>query len=898
MMLLQRIRYLFKRARLHLRYLTRKGEAEGEMDEELHFHLEQTIESNLRAGMGKEESRRQALISFGGVDRYKEQIREARGLRSLEDCLRDIHHALKQLRRNPGFSLVAILTLALGIGATVAIFGVVNGVLIESLPYPDPDGLFAVRQKAPAIDIEAMGLSTGQYFFYRDENQTLEDLGLSMWFRLPVTGSTEPEEVLALGVTDGTLPLLGVRPTLGRIFTHYDDTLEAPPTIILGNGYWRRRFGGDPDVIGRSITVNGMPMEIVGVLPERFSYLDRNPELILPFQLDPTQAGVGGFNFMALARLRSGVTAEAAHADLVRMLPLAIERYGGNTLDAMQKWEVAPVLLPFKSLILGNVSTVLLIILGAVGLVFIIALTNVANLLLVRSEDRRLEIAIRVSLGARPARIAWESIVDGLCLGAVAGMIGLCLAWGGGRLLSLMASGSLPRLSGVGIDATVLLFALLVSVIGGLALGLFPVLTHGRRSVADSIRQGAQGIDRTGRRQHVRNALAVLQLALALVLLVASGLMIRSVQALWQVRPGVDHPDDILTFALTLPASETPSLDAVPRAHEEILRRIEEVPGVVAVALSTSVPMDRRDFENTVVVEERPNDVSPTRLFNFVSAGYFRTMGIPVLVGRPIEWVDVHERRPVTVISRGFADEYWGDPAAAIGKRIAVGPAAVWQEIVGVVGDVHDRGLDHDPKATVYWPTAVANLWGNPVFVSRTQVYSIRTDTGDALKLLDRVRDAVWSINPNLPLAAIRTEQELIEASTSRISLIMVLLSISAGLALLLGIVGLYSVISYAVSIRTRELGLRIAIGAQARDIVSMVLRQGLMITALGIAIGLAAAVGMTRLMTSVLFGVNPINLPTYGAVSFILAVVTLLASYFPARRAATVDPIVSLKHE
>lgn len=898
MMLIRRIRFLFRRVRLNLRFLLKKEDAEVELDDELRFHLEQTIESNIRAGMGEEEARRQAVIAFGGVERYKEQVREARGLRSIEDLFRDVRHALQQFRRNPGFSVLAILTMALGIGATVAIFSVVNGVLIKPLPYHEPDGLFAVRQKAPALDIEQMGLSTGQYFYYRAENRTLEDLGVSRWFRLPVTGLDEPEQVLVLGVTEGILPLLGVRPALGRIFTAFDDTPEAPPTAILGYGYWQRRFGGDPDVIGTSLTVNGMPMDIVGVLEKRFSYLDRRPDLILPFQLDPTQASVGGFSFMAITRFKPGMTAESASADLVRMLPLSIDQYGGNTLDNMESWEVGPLILPLKEMLVGNASRGLLIILGAVGLVLLIACTNVANLFLVRTEDRRLEIAIRVSLGAKPTRIAWEFMVEGLCLGVIAGLIGIGLAWGGNRLLTALAPGMLPRLGDIGIDSTVLFFAFTVSLLGGLVLGLFPVLTHGSRSLVAALRHGSYGVDRAGRRQGMRNGLAVLQLALALVLLVSSGLMIRSVHALWQVHPGIDHPEEILTFTLPLPPSEAPDLEMVPRIHEQIVRQIEQIPGVISVGLSTSVPMDGQDYENTVLVEDRPDEISPTRRNNFVSEGYIRTMGIPLLAGRMIEWSDVHERRAVTLVSMGFAEKYWDSPEAAIGKRISVGPGTPWREIVGVVGNVHARGLDREPWPTVYWPMAVANLWGNPIFLSRTQVYSVRTDAADPQQLVDQVRDAVWSVNSNLPLAGVRTLKEIFDSAASRISFTMVLLSISAGLALLLGIVGLYGVISYSVSLRTRELGLRIAIGARGKDVMAMVLSQGLRCAAIGVAIGIVAAVGMTRLMTSILYGVSPTDPATYGVVAIILVVVTLFASYIPARRASSVDPIIALRYD
>jgi putative ABC transport system permease protein len=890
----------YRRLVRRLRVLFAKERIEGEMRKELQFHLETEFEANLRAGMSPEEARRVAMLAFGGVERIKERARDTRGGRRIDDLLRDIRFAHRRLRRDPGFSVAAVLTLALGIGATVASFSIVNGVLIKPLPYPNPGGLVAVLQTAPGIGIEEMGMCSGQYFTYRAENRTFEDLGLTFRAWVTVTGQAEPEQVLTLGVSEATLPLLGVQPALGRLFTAEDDSPVAPPTVILGHWYWLRRFGGNPDVIGSLLTLNGMPTEVVGILPEQFSYLDMRPGLIVPLQLDPARATIGGFGFRPVARLRPGMTIQEANADLARMLPLAIERFPtGATQAQVEEWQLSPLVTPLKDHLVGSLGSRLWLLLGAVGIVFVIACTNVANLFLVRTEGRQREIAVRAALGAGRRRVAWELLLESLILGVSAGTLGLGIAWGGIRLLRLMAPATVPRLEEIGLDPNVLLFTLSVSVLGGLFLGLFPVAKCGDPRLIGSLSHGTHGMGRSDRRVHARSGLAVAQLALAMVLLISSGLMVRSLHALRKVHPGFERPEELLTFTLNVPNPAGADLQAASQAHEQILRAIKQIPGILSVGASSSVPMDGRDYENTVDVEDRPNGTFPTRRNNFVSEGYFETMEIPVLAGRPIEWADVREGRRVAVVSESFAKVHWGDPAAALGRNISQNAAGGegWREIVGVVGDVHSLGLDREPWPTVYWPMAVANFWGSPVFIPGTMVFSVRVGGVGPMQILDRVREAVWSVNPDLPLAAIRTQAEILDRSAARTSFTMVLLSISATLAMAFGIVGLYGVISYSVSSRNAELGLRVAMGAQRGDVTKMVLGQGFALAAVGVAVGLAGAAGLTRLMAALLFGVSPADPTTYGVVSITLTAVALLASFIPAHRAASLDPLIALRH-
>ncbi len=882
-----------------LRAILAWGKMQEELDEEMAFHLEMETKKLVESGMPEVEAGKQALRSFGNVTRERERAQESWGVRLVQDAKWDMRLTFRMLRRKPGFAAVAMLTLALGIGATTAIFSVINGVLLKPLPLRDPDGLVAVWHTMPGIGLDQMALTRATYFTFRDENRVFEDIAVWRTPAVTVTGLAEPERVEVLLVTDGLLPLIGAGPTLGRAFTAEDDLPDSPTTLMLSYGYWQSRFGGDPDVIGRLLTVNGQPLEIIGVLRQDFRFPFSNPSLLAPLKLDRSRSVVGAFNYYAIARLRPGVMLEEARADLARLIPVAVETYpGGYTMKRVEETQLAVLIHPLKDEVVGDLGTVLWLLFGSVGIVLLIACANVANLFLVRAEGRQREIAVRSALGAGRGRVAREVLLESVTLSILGGALGLGLAFGGIRLLKALGPDTLPRLDEITLEPVVLFFTLAVSILAAALFGSFPIVRYGSPNLVSSLKEGGRGGGEGRQRHRARSGLVISQVALALVLLIGSGLMIRSLSALWRVHPGFERPEEVLTFRLSIPRAEVEDRAMVPHTHEQILRGIEEIPGVVSVGLSTSLPMDRRGSTNMTHVQGLTEDSPPSRRYKFVSENYFETMEIPLLAGRTYTWADIHARRPVAVVNERFAREYWGDPAAAIGKQIAQSLQGGWREVIGVVGNVRDDGPDREPRVIVYWPMALENFWGTDTLVWRSMAYAVRVSGVEPLNLLDRTRETVWAVNPNLPLAGVRTQKAIVEGRTARTSFTMLLLSIAAGVALLLGIVGLYGVISYAVSTRTREIGIRMAMGARHQQVTRMVLRRGLGLAAIGVAVGLAAAVGLTRFMSALLFGVEPVDPVTYIVTSAALTAIALLATYIPARRAAGVDPTEALRWE
>jgi predicted permease len=799
--------------------------------------------------------------------------------------------------------LVSLVTLAVAIGANVAVFSVVNGVLLKPLPFDEPKALVGVWHKAPGLGWDLLNQSPAFHFLYEEQSRVFDDIGMWDNAQVSVTGRDEPERLDAMQVTHGTLPILRLQPIIGRTFSPEDDAPGAPRTAMLGHGYWQRQFGGSPDAIGTTITVDALPREIIGVMPPDFKFLSYNPAILLPFQFDRAQLFAGNFSYQGVARLHTGVTIEQANADVERMIPLVVEEFpGGVTLGMLRETQFGANVRPLKQDAVGDVGTVLWVLLGTVAIVLLIACANVANLFLVRAEGRQQEVAIRTALGAGRRRIAGEFLTESLTLGALGGVAGVGLAYVGTRALVAMGPTSLPRLEEITLEPVVLLFALVISVSAGLLFGLFPALRYGDPNLAAALKEGGRGGGSGKERHRARNALVVSQIAMALVLVVASGLMIRSFQALRRVRPGFERPEEVLTLRIAVPDAEVPDDAAAVAIHEQIIRGLQALPGIAAVATSSSLTMDSWNSNDPIYVEDFPmaseDQLPPIRRFKWVSADYFATMGNPVLAGRPIQWSDIHTQAPVVVVTENFAREYWDSPGAAIGKRIRQDPDRPWREIVGVVGNVLDDGVDREATAVMYWPMLQRDFWQDGLITQRSMGYAIRTARLGGPGLLDDVRRVVWSINPNLPLANVRTLQEILGRSMARTSFTLVMIGIAGGVALLLGAVGIYGVISYVVSQRTREIGVRIALGAQYGDVRGMVLRHGLMLAGTGVGVGLAAAVGLTRLMSTLLFGVNPVDPVTYIAVSAALAGVALLASFLPARRAANVDPIEALRWE
>jgi predicted permease len=808
---------------------------------------------------------------------------------------------LRRFLRTPAFTFVSLLTLALGIGATTAMFAVVNGVLLRPLPYPDPDRLVGVWHEAPGLVAEPVNQSPALHFTYRDESRVFDEIGMWAESRPTVTGLGEPERIEAMRVTDGTLRLLGARPVRGRIFTPEDDAPGAPLTALVSWSYWQTRLGADADVIGRSITVEGRAREIIGVLPRGFRLLDRDAALYLPFQFDPAEVILGNFSYQGIARLRDGASIALANDDLARLLPVAAERFPrGITLQMMQEARFAPAVRPLAVDVVGDIGTMLWVLLGTVGIVLLIACANVANLFLVRAEGRYREVAVRTALGASRWRIAQDFLAEGVLLPLFGGAAGLALAAAGLRLLRNIGPERLPRLHEITLDGTVLLAALLLSVMAGALLAVVPMLRHARENITGALRDGGRGGE--GRERHrARSVLVVGQLALALMLLAGSGLMIRSAQALRSVHPGFDAPEAILSFRLSIPAAEVAEPDAVLLVHEQIRSAVEAVPGVSRASLASAAPMDGNSSVDPIEAEEfpvPPGQLAPIRRYAWIAPGWFETMGTTIVAGRDFGWDDLRNRAPIVLVSESLAREYWGSADAAIGRRVRNVEGRPWREVVGVVSDIHYEGLDRAAPATAYWPMLLADLWEDETFTQRSMTYVLRLERDFTSALADDVRRAVWSVNPNVPLADLRTLDQLVQRSMARTSFTLVMLGIAAVVALLLGAIGLYGVISYAVAQRTREFGVRMALGARGTDVGRIVLRHAALLIGVGVAAGLLAAFATTRLMSALLYGVAPFDPLTFGAVALLLAGIAIAASLVPVARAARVDPMEALRSE
>ena len=880
-----------------------KREWERELDEELRFHLEKEIAANIAAGMAAEEARRQAVLRLGGLDGLKEACREQRGGAWLETLWHDLRYGVRMLRKNPSFAAISILTLALGIGANVAVFSVVEGVLLKPLPYPQPEQLVGVWQSIFAHPGVQVGPSN--YFIYREQGHAFQDVGLYEDDSVSVTGLGEPEQVRALDVTQGVLPILGIQPAFGRWFNAEEDSPGSPPTVILGYGFWQRKFGGDRNAIGRSIVLNGNLRRIVGLMPERFHFLaEQDPAVILPMQLGRNRSFLGQFHYHGIARLKAGMTIADADADISRLLPMVLRSFPpppGYSADFFVKLQPRPDVHPLKTDIVGDVSDVLWILMGGIGLVLLIACANVANLLLVRTEGRQQELAIRAALGGTRARIALGLLAESFVIAAIGSVLGLGFAYGALRIVVTAAPANLPRVGEIGIDAQVLLFTLGLALLVTLLFGSVPAFKYAGARFEAGLRGAGRSLSQSRERHRARKTLVTVQVALAFVLLISSGLMIRSFAALIAVNPGFAAPAQLQTFRVLLAEKVIPDTGVAVHEMRNIVDKIASVPSVSSTGIASAIPMGGGGYQDpiwTADSQRPPGEVPPSRSFVFVSPEYFQTMGIPLLAGRNLSWSDAYNKTPVTVVSESFAREYWRDPASALGKRVRPSNVDDWREIVGVFGDVRMGGMNQPACSCLYFPLAVANFDGNPVRVFRDVTFVMRTPLAGSQRLLDQVRRAVWSVDASLPLDSVYTEEYFYGRSMARTSFTLVMLGIAGGMALLLSIVGLYGVIAYSVSQRTREIGIRMALGAQSRELGQMFVRQGLWLIAIGVAAGTGAAFAATRLMSSLLFGVRPNDPVTFVSVAALLFATALLASWIPARRATKVDPMTALRYE
>jgi predicted permease len=820
----------------------------------------------------------------------------------METLWQDVRYSLRVLGKNPSFAAIAILTLALGIGANTALFSVVNGVLLRPLPYPQPDRIVAISEKT--ANFERSSISYPNFLDWQRANSTFSSIAAYRSDDFSITGRGETERVRIGMVSAGFFEILGVTPTRGRLFTPEEDRLGTAPVAILSAGLWQRKFGSAPDIVGKRITMNGVAYTVVGVLPANFYFqganYDRAKDVFIPvgqftdpfFQDRDVHEGT-----RAIGRLRPGVTLTAAHADMDQIANNLAVTYPNADKGA------GISLLPLKKDIVGDVEPFLLVLQAAVGFVLLIACVNVANLQLARSTSRTHEFAVRSALGAGQARVIRQLLTESILIGLAGGALGLLLAgWGTQAALRALPE-TLPRAQDVALDARVLLFTLAVSILAGAVFGLAPALKTSRPDLQQSLKEGGRG--GSGAHHRAQGVFVVIEMAMALVLLIGAGLMIRSLVDLWSVNPGF-NPRGVLTFSVSL----SPSLGVNAATTRSALRQLDEtlqtIPGVEAVASTNgSLPMSG-DSEYPFWLEGQPKPASESEmklaLFYMVQPGYLSAMQIPLHRGRFLTQQDDEHAPPVTVIDEDFAREYFPneDP---IGKRIHVSIINTEPEIIGIVGHVKHWGLDTDGDAKhsivaqayislMQIPDQVGSGPGPP---SSQVVARIK---GPAAGMFTAIRETVEKMNSENVLYDAKSLEEVVGDSMAARRFTMVLLGVFAGLALLLSSIGIYGVISYVVSQRTNEIGIRIALGAQQRDVLRLMLGEGMKMALLGVAIGIAVALGLTHLMVNILFGVSATDPLTFLGVATLLVLVALTACWIPARRATRVDPLVALRYE
>jgi predicted permease len=897
----------------------RRGQWDRERSEEIEEYLRIETDDNIARGMPPDEAQAAAHRKFGNTTRIREEIYRMNTVALLDTTYRDIRYALRALRHSPTFTVVALLTLAIGIGANTAVFSVVNSVLLQPLRYPKPDQLIALRQIAPgaaglASFRDNLLLSPSMYFTYTEHNHVFQAMGVWNSGTATVTGIAEPEQVRVVMVSNGVLETLGVPPALGRRLAPADQVPIArtggfsgiSDVVMLSYGYWQRRFGGDQSVIGRNIMVDSLPRQIVGVMPRGFRLMDTEFDLMAPLAFDRGSLILAGFGFNGIARLKAGATIQQANADLASLLPVWMDSWSncpGCNGRSYERWRITPALRPLKQEVVGNISDVLWVVMGTIGLVMLIACANVTNLLLVRAEVRQYELALRAALGAGTARILGAMLVESLMLGVAGGILGVFLAFGGLRLLTAIGPANLPRLAEISIDPRVLLFALVVSVLAGSVLGLIPALKYAGPRIADSLRSAGRGASLSRERHRARNLLVVAQVAMALVLLVSAGLMIRSFQTLRTVEPGFTHAETLQTMQIDIPPSLIPDPERVTRTQNAILDKLAAIPGVTSVGFGSSMPMEgiERNWDSIETEDQilTPGQLRPLRLYQYVAPGFFHAVGTRIVAGRELTWTEVYGLRPVVILSENLAREFWGTPTAAVGKHVRQFRGQPWYEVIGVVQNVRQNGVQEKAPEMEYWPTLMNGMFGpGTANAMRGVTFAIRTNRAGDESFLAQVRQTVWLVNSSLPTTAMRTMQEIYDRSLARTSFTLVMLAVAGSMALLLGVVGIYGVIAYAVSQRRREIGIRAALGAPQHQLKRMFVRYALGLAGIGTVIGLAAAAGLMWLMQSLLFEVTPRDPLTYGSVPVVLLVAALLASYLPARRAAAVDPVETLRAE
>ena len=872
---------------------------EAEIIEELAQHLEDRYKELLAGGATPQEASRAALAELSGSELLARELRRVertvrrepivlgtRRKNMIGDLWQDLRYGTRSLRKNPSFTAIAVVTLALGIGANTAIFSVVNGVLLRPLPYPEPDRLVMVNGISLQAAQEKSPLCEADFLDWKSQNQVFESLAGFSSNRFNYTGGEAPEQVDGAWVTADFFSTLGVQPALGRAFLPDEDLPNTPQTVVISDGFWRRHFGSNQKVIDQQITLNARAFTIVGVMPPGFLFPEKDTELWAAERLAPTRRGP--YYMWGLARLGRGATLEAAQSEMDMIARRVQDQINSPNRD----WTWTSVSLAER--IVGKIRPALLVLSAAVVFVLLIACANIANLLLARATAREKEMSIRIALGASRGRLRRQLLTESLLLAAVGATAGLPLAVWGVHLLVALSPADFPRLQEISIDGRVLGFTMLAAVVCGLIFGLAPALQGSRLNLNESLKEGSRGgTDSSGRRR-IRSALAVIEIAFSLMLLVGAGLMVKSFMKLQSVSPGFKS-DHILTMHFTLPHLRYDTNEKINNYNRELIERVTALRGVEAAGLTISLPPDHLEVSDSFSIEGKPwppGSTEPIVPIVLISPEYFTTLGVPLLQGRGFNAMDKEGSPRVVIINQTLAERYFGDESP-IGKRFKIGgadrPRNPWTEIVGVVGDVKYSGLDAKPESAYYMPLT-QDVWGAAYLVVRASL--------NPSSLTPAIREQIWELDKDIPIANLATMDQLLAESVAVQRFRTLLLGSFAVLALVLASVGVYGVISYSVTQRTHEIGIRIALGAQARDVSTLVIRQGMAVALIGVSIGLAGSFWLTRLMESMLFEVSATDQSIFAGVAALLIAVAVLACWIPARRASRVDPMAALRCE
>ena len=880
--------------RFRVRSLFRRRVVETEMDEELRFHFEKEVEKNMQSGMGRAEATRQARLAFGGREQIKEDCREAHGTSFIENAMQDVRYAARQLKGNPLFSVALVLTLALSIGANSAIFSVVDSVLLKSLPYEHPDRI--VRIYLTSSEYPKFPLNPFDFRDYRTRSRSFESMAAYTRGDMQLSGnSSEPQLLRGFYVTSGYFHVLGLRPELGQEFDRKAEVPGSALQVILSDRLWRSQFGGDPNILGRKITLDARPHTVIGVMSKGAEHPGNNyrsvaygddVDIWTPFVFQGNPAQRGAHYLDAIGRLKDSVTREQAAAELSALMT-QIAREGGQ---AGSGWKVMVSSLTQE--VVGSSRTILLVLLGTVGMVLLIACSNAANLLLARAASRQREIAVRLALGASRSRLVGQLLTESVLVALIAGALGLAMAVGGVRALVSLLPANFPRSHEIHVSAAVFLFTFLISIATGVLFGLTPAIQASRTDPRQGLHEGGRSATVSRRFNRLRNALVVAEVSLACVLLIGAGLLLRSLVNLLHLNPGFQQ-NHILSATLSLPEAAYPKKGDVQRFNLRLDEALNSLPGIESAGVGSDLPWTGYDENMNFNIEGKqppPHEEFHGR-YHYASPEYFSTLGIPLLSGRFFTEADNQSAPKVVILNRSMAKHYWPNEEV-VGKRITFDEKPKekdWFTVVGVVGDVKDKPNSGEAEPALWWSDQQI-VFGQMSVVVR--------GTASPQVLAEGVRSAVRQIDPKLAVADVRLMDQIVDASVSTPRFAFVLVGLFAGLAILLAAIGTYGVIAYSVSQRTSEFGLRMALGAQRADVLRLVLAQAAKLVFSGTVLGIVLALGLGRVLSSIIYDVNPADPLTFAAAGLIVVAVAVFACYLPARRATGTNPMTALRAE